>query len=580
MRKIITILLVLLMASQVNAQMAHWIIHPNYDSIYFASGANLIITDSLNETIVWTPDGKRLFRTSDRLYPFEEGFAVATKQNSDKITGFYAVNGNFIPLEDCSVAHDYPFFSDGYLTVKKGNSYYFANQKGELNKKGIIMAYPFHHGFSSCKSTHPDKHKETYNFLINTEKQKLPFSFNGKEFSPDDMEFISSVNDEGIGIVVAKHKVYYFKGETELEPVLFATDENGESRKQAKLDGKISECLVELDNSDFILYMECGRSKPYQFSCRFNSRLIPLEIGSTSHRISFQRLQTTKEKQNSPLKITKKNNLFGCSINNIEILPEQFEAIYDCFGHKVFVKTSGKQGLICITEDKSFNPLINDGKEIGFRHQTFNTTLRLDMPSYIPSATTYIESLDPNCSIDQISREFKNTSRGNSIQYTKGCTLNFPDNLDENMTEITYPIQIVSDGIKFPVFELKTKAWHYKYITIQVNDSENTIKKGKVTFTFDLIAEKFPGDDVYPFTVNIVTDSLYSECEALSSTRYKCTISDLKEGLNEITIEVHEKGCSPISTIFSLTYNKPSARNKHKESVNIKKKAEEQQWRF
>ena len=101
-----------------------------------------------------------------------------------------------------------------------------------------------------------------------------------------------------------------------------------------------------------------------------------------------------------------------------------------------------------------------------------------------------------------------------------------------------------------------------------------------MTFTFDLIAERFPGDDVYPFTVNIVTDSLYSECEALSGTRYKCTISDLKEGLNEITIEVLENGCSPISTGFSLTYNKPSAKNKHKESVNIKKKTEEQQWRF
>jgi hypothetical protein len=580
MRKSIIILLVLLMASQVNAQVAHWIIHPDYDSIYFASGANLIITDSLNETIVWTPDGKRLFKTSDKLYPFEEGFAVATEKNSDKITGFYAVNGKFIPLENCSIAHDYPYFSDGYLTVKNGNSYYFANSKGELNKNGIINAYPFHHGFSSCNNTNPDRPKETYNFLINTDRQKLAFSYNGKTFSHDDLEFISSVNDEGIGIVVAKHKVYYFKGERELEPVLFATDENGDSEKQAKLDGKISKCLVELDNSDFILYMECGKSKSDEFSCRFNSRLVPLEIGPTSHRIPFQILQTTKEKQNSPLKITRKNNLFGCSINGIVILPEQFEAIYDCFGHKAFVKTSGKQGLIHIVEDKKFEPQLNERNAIGFRHQTFNTTLRLDMPSYIPSETTYIESLDPNCSIDQISREFKNTPRGNSIQYTKGCTLNFPDNLDENMTEITYPFQIVSDGIRFPVFELITNAWHYKYITIQVNESGKAINKGKVTFTFDLIAERFPGDDVYPFTVNIVTDSLYSECEALSSTRYKCTIFDLKEGLNEITIEVLENGCSPISTGFNLTYNKPSSKNKHKESVNIKKKTEEQQWRF
>ena len=212
MRKTIIILLVLLIASQLNAQVAHWIIHPDYDSIHLAPGANLIITDSINETIVWTPDGRRLFKTSDKLYSFEEGFAVATEQNSDKITGFYAVNGKFIPLENCSIAHDYPYFSDGYLTVKKGNSYYFANSKGELNKNGVINAYPFHHGFSLCNNTNPDRPKETYDFLINTERQKLTFSYNGKAFSNDDVEFVSSVNDEGIGIVVAKHKVYYFKG--------------------------------------------------------------------------------------------------------------------------------------------------------------------------------------------------------------------------------------------------------------------------------------------------------------------------------------------------------------------------------
>lgn len=573
-------MLAVLIASQVNAQMANWIIHPNYDSIYFASGANLIITDSLNEKVVWTPEGKRLFKTADKLYPFENGFAVTTEQNSNKITGFYSAKGHFTPLENCYIAHDYPFFSDGYLTVIKGNKYYFVNSEGELNKNGVVLAYPFHHGFSSCSDYKNIKSKETYNFLINKERQKLSFSFNGKEISQDDLEFVSSVNDEGVGIIVSNRKVYFFRGDNELEPVIFATDEKGESKKQAKLDGKISKCLIELDNSDFILYMACGRSKSDQFSCRFNSRMVPLEIGPTSQRIPFENFQPTKEKPNSPLIITKKNNLFGCSIKGNEILPEQFEAIYECFGYKAFVKTSGKQGLIRIIEDKKFNPSINEGNAIGFRHQTFNTSIRLDMPVFIPSETTYIYSLDPNCHIDQISREFKNTSSGNSIQYLKGCTLNFPDNLDDKMTEITYPIQIVSDGIKFPVCELKTNAWHYKYITIQVNDSEKNINKGKVTFTFDLIAERFPGDDVYPFTINIVTDSLYSEYEALSSTRYKCTISDLKEGQNDITIEVQEKGCAPISSTFSLTYNKPSAKNKHKESVRIKKKTEENQWRY
>ena len=56
MKKVFISILALLMASQIRAQVAHWAIHPYYDSIYFAVGANLIITDSLNEKMVWTLD--------------------------------------------------------------------------------------------------------------------------------------------------------------------------------------------------------------------------------------------------------------------------------------------------------------------------------------------------------------------------------------------------------------------------------------------------------------------------------------------------------------------------------------------
>ena len=56
MKKFIIQFLTIMMIGQVNAQVAHWIIPPYYDSIYFASEANLVITDSLNETIVWTSE--------------------------------------------------------------------------------------------------------------------------------------------------------------------------------------------------------------------------------------------------------------------------------------------------------------------------------------------------------------------------------------------------------------------------------------------------------------------------------------------------------------------------------------------
>lgn len=566
MKKIFISILALLMTSQAIAQVANWIIHPDYDSIYFASGANLIITDSVNEKIVWSLDGKRLFKTADKLYSFSENFAVTTKQDSEEITGFYSIDGNFTPLENCFVAHDYPYFFDGYLVVKKNDKYYFSDTKGQLNKHGVVTAFPFHNGFASCrdyKNPEKPKDKDIYNFLIDRDMKKQSFSFDGKDL--DDLEFISSVNDQGIGIVVAKHKVYYFKGKKELELV----PEENDSKKQAKLNNKISECLIALDNSEFVLYMN------NEFSCLFDARMVPLEIGPNMRRVPFETIRTTKEKKTSPLVIVKKNDLFGFSIDGVEILPPQFEAIYERFGDEAFVKTSGKLGLLHISKDDIFRPTINNGKDIGFRHQTFNTTIRLDMPSCIPSEKTFIESLDTICVIDQITKEDKNTTRGNYIQYTK-CTLLFPNDLTDEISEIIYPIQIVSDGIKFPIVELKVNAWHYKYFTIHINESEKTVNKGTASFTFDIIAERFSDDDVYPFIVNIIVDStLYSELEPLSSTHYKCTVFDLKEGSNDITIEVLEKGCPPISSPYRLIYKKPSAKNKHKESLDIKKKTEE-----
>ena len=583
MKKTLVSILVLLMASRTGAQVAHWVIGPHFDSIYFASGANLIITDSLDEKTVWTYEGKRLFKTTDRLYPFSEGFAVTTEQNSDIITGFFRLDGKFIPVEgNCSIAHNYPFFSDGYLLVKKGSKYYFVNSDGNLPKDGFVFAYPFHHGFASCRNyRNPEKpkEKEIYNFMIANKDNGKPslFSFNGKNFSFDDLEFISSINDEGVGVVVAKHKVYYFKGKEELEPVFTSVDEN-DLRNQAKLNGKISECLVELDNSDYVLYM----NKNNEFSCRFNSMMVPLEIGSTLNRIPFKTKTAKMEKKGSALVVTKEDDLYGFSIDKAKILPPQFE----CFGNDAFVKMSGKQGLIRISPNEKFLPVINGGKDICFRHRTVDTKVRIEMPAFVPSNKTFIESCDTSFKIIKSSFVSNNAPQGNCIEYD--CELSFPKVLYEHIIKdpnnskqetipIKYPIQIVSEGIKFPS-RFEAKVWYLKNNTININESEKTVNKGVGTFTFDV--ERISEDDIYPLKVDIIADSLYPvpECEQSLSNNHRYTgkVYDLKEGPNDIIIKIEEEGCPPILHPYRLIYTKPSAKNKHKkEDIDIKKKTEE-----
>lgn len=575
MKKVILASFILLLTLQTHAQVAGWTIPPQYDSIYFADGADLIITDSLNEKSVWTRQGKRLFKTSDILHPFADGIAVTTDPESDMITGFYTINGGFTSLSGYSIAHDYPYFSDGYLLVKKQDKYYFADPKGKVNEHGVVLAYPFHGGFASCKDyKNPDKPKDLCNFLINKDKKKTTFTFKDKPFNIDDLEFISSVNDEGIGIVVAKRKVYFFEnGIEELRPV-FINPEVVDMKQQAKLSGKVADCLTATANSNYILYANCGKID--QISFQFDERMVPVAIRYNVESRPFNQSKESRVLPDSPIGTTRSNNLLGLSVDGDDFLPAQFDAIYKSFGNEAFVKASGKQGLIWVSTDDSFKLSINKGKDIAFRHQTYETPIRLDMPKSVPSEKTElrIASPDSGCQIDQTSKEAKDTPNGNYIQYQS--TLYIPNDLPDEITEISYPIQIVSDGIKFPVVKLNAKAWHYKYLTIDIINSETTISKGTVSFTFDINAERFSDEDFYPTSINIVTDSLlYSETQKISESRYKCQVFDLKEGYNDITIEIIEQGCPPISSPWRINYNKPSAKTKHKETVEIKKKTKE-----
>lgn len=574
-------MMALLMASQIQAQVAHWIIPPYYDSIYFATGANLIITDSLNDKIVWTPEGKRLFKTSDKLYPFSEGLAVTTKRDSDEIIGFYSTDGKFTSLESCKVANDYPFYSNGYMVVINNGLYHFVDIKGKIGKKGYVNAFPFQNGYASIreyKNPEKPKDKDVNNLLINKDGFPMTFSFNGRDFSLDDVEFISSMNEEGFCIVVAKHLVYCYKGKgKELSPIFIRLEEE-DLRQQAKLKGKISECLTPLDNSNYTLIANCGKSD--QISIRFDNRLVPYEIWYNAECRTFRNIKATQKTSVSPLCISQKDGLFGLSIDGKQILPAQFEAVYDCFDNDAFVKLFGKQGLLRVSKEK-FLITINNDQEIGFRHKIFGTTVRLKMPHFIPTGKTVIEIANPEsgCEIDYSTKNATETQSGNFIEYQ--CDLSIPQNLPDEITDFSspyaYSFQVISDGIKFPVYTVKVNAWYVKHFIIDlVKPETKIIKKGTISFTIDINDQKSI-DDKYDYhkIVKIIPDTIDYVPNKISDTRYEFEVSDLNYGVNDLTIEVMEEGCPPSTFDIRIEYAKPSSKTKNKEKVEVKKKTKE-----
>ncbi len=71
MKRNILLLAVLAVSALANAQVASWLIPPAYDKIHKVIGADLLITDSLGETSLWTFEGKRIYKTKESLFSFK-----------------------------------------------------------------------------------------------------------------------------------------------------------------------------------------------------------------------------------------------------------------------------------------------------------------------------------------------------------------------------------------------------------------------------------------------------------------------------------------------------------------------------
>lgn len=580
-KKTILLLAITVTTSQINGQVAKWLIPPVYDHIQIAKGENLIITDSMNNKTLWTTSGVRLATTENHVYPFEEGYAVTTIAESNLITGFFDRKGNHKKLSPCYMTYSMSNFSDNHLLVYKEKYYRFINTKGEINPARYVKAYPFSNGYASCSTyANFEKLKDPYNLLISKEWKRIGFSYEGKHFDDNDINFISSVNDMKIAIVAAKQKLYFFNGKDKSLSPVFARKNDSNIKNQAKLDGVISECLKSESDTAFVLRAKCGKSDYIQI--RFDQLMIPLSITyADGEKSVYDKKQKVEFPQESTLKIVKEGQKYGLNWEDtMEVLPPQFDEIITCFEDKALVRLKGKCGMLKLNKDLRFSITINNGEKIGFRHKRYKTTIRLDMPNIISTEKAWIE-VDPKsgCEVDLPSGEKKETSFGNNIRYD--CVLNIPDSLSDEMyndfrNEITYPTLVCYDGLKSPIIPYKVMGWHYKYYNVDEIESERSIMQGVLSFTFNINAEKIPGEE-YPLKPVIqLDDSLEYDLDKISETRYKCKVYNLQEGNNNIVVQIQEEGCPPVSFPFEVTYTKPVAktRNKQKvkESVEITKK--------
>lgn len=610
MKRLLFIIACASLSAAADAQVARWIIEPAYDKIYMAEGIEAIRTDSAETKTLWTFDGRRLLTTSDELFDFRDERALIARPGTSNITAICKTDGSKINLgSEYKYAYNYPYYSCGKLLVHDGVYLRYIDKDGAVDEGRYTDAFPYVNGYASCTTyLNMEKQKDPFPLLLNNECKPVQFIYNDRSIDRSDIKFISSVNDEGIAVVVVKRKVYTFDGRTgELSPVFLTPDETN-TKNQAQTDGE-APLLSDGDGKSHIT-ARCGKLGTVTFI--FDAMMRPVSFEAGDSQYVYKVKEKAEKVFDTPLRMTQDDDakLFGISWEDgEEMLPPQFDALMTCFARNAFVRLGGKCGMLAIEKDAMFKMKLGDGSDIGFLHKNQITEVTIETPTYIPAERTSIEFLD-DCGVEleKTSKINKNTEYGNVVKYN--CTLTIPKNLSDELQEVAYPVQLTYNGLKSPIFEYTINEWFVKQYDVEIDKDQQSVVNGAFSFIIN-IQETKSDSRMFPFDVYVKAGQAESTSSVeevqkiiqdvpeeattegaepkaaplpldidnegkINEFRYKFKVSNLQEGNNNIVIEVVEQGCPPAVFPYQVEYHKPVEKTKttpeKEETIAITKK--------
>lgn len=571
-------MLSLAVAGTVSAQLPKWTIHPTCDTLQMKIDNELLQSYSSGETTLWTMDGRQLFTTNNIILPFRDGVAAVVEQNTPFILGFVDCTGGYTSLPRVGVTYRNPYFANGYLLANvKGKFIFFDKSGNETHFANADKLYPFHKGFAAySRYENAEKKKGWHYGYYNAEGVEVTFSIldtNGKRKPLDakEIDFLSGIGENGKGVAAVRNKLYWFDSTSmDLVPLTWGDGEIA-TKQHLTINGNYQSLFVNPPEDGISINARYGKDLPAQLN--FDGGLFPKLFIFADGELEFtEESASPYDYQTSLSAYGEDNELYGLALDSKKILPPQFEAVGLEYGNRAFVKTNGHWGVIEIMPEKNYTLRINKNEDVAFRHQKYETKIRLDLPSEISTINAMIDiPEETGCVIDKTSRESKNTASGNFVTYD--CTLNIPATLPDTISSITYaPVSVTYDGIKLFDTPISIRAWHLRHHNVDLIESETSILNGVGTFTFDIDAQKIAGEKDFPFEVRIDADSVSVEFEKISETRYKCFVANLNEGINDINIYVGEKGCPSTLFPFEILYTRPVAKKKKSEGLVIRKK--------
>ena len=551
-KKVLCLCVMLVSAITSQAQIAHWLAPLKFDKVLREDGMGMFICKYGNTTDMWNNQGRQVGNTLEDIAAFHEKKGIILKPGTDIISGFFDLGNNkIVTLSKCRVAHNYPYFSEGYLLVRNGSMYCFLNGDGGLVFEIYDQCMPFQQGYAAGSYYESFKNnKGPYWTYTSTSGEFMPVTLNGKILAKGEIEYASSFNDKGFSIVVTGRKVYYCdKHSWQLRPVIEGEEVTASAEALS---------LLKKDGADRVTFTTQGSSGPVVFT--LSSLHVPISVEHHGETEKFTNAFDEMSLETN-LSIDGDSSRKGLLFNGSLLLPPQFDELQIEKENSVLAKIGEKWGVLGVDPNESLKVTINDGKDMAFRHETFETIIRVDMPTYIPPGNTELVIDDHlKIKVDAASTVTNKTINGNYAEFR--CELPFPEQLPDKPVELVYPIQVKYDGILSPVIPVSVKAWHLKYYNVNITDIRST--GSQVTFSINITKEENqPGETDYPFTVSVDAGNAKAALEKNSEIRYSCALSSYTNGTT-VKVIIHEQGCPPAVFPFVVSHSQSAVASKSK----------------
>lgn len=530
-----------------HSQVIKWLIEPQYDKIdIMYNGLYLVEKDGKKG--IFNREGKEILAIKyDYIAQYKDGYALLFEKGATEVSGYVDEMGNVTNLTErgYQITSGYPYFSNGQLLVmSKDNRYYYVKDETGAEQGPFAEAKPFFDGFASVKKYEdPSKpNSETYCTIVTAEKCE-EFTF-PKDMDKSDINFISSISD-GKALVIMKKKAYELDCTYNSYSPIYADTLKNKSSIVTAFDKNI--LLQSLGIDENVLNTKNASLTFDRFNRLSNIRFREDSISYKLKNIeapTFESLLSAFRGQ---------DGTYGLQYKNNTILPPQLQSVGIKNRDDAIASLNGKSGVLRIEPESNFTFRINDNNDMGFRHDKFESTLVMTMPSHIDSKTAKVESLTEGCVLKQETRKNVNNAEISSVSYD--CNLNIPQNISETVTTFTYKFKVKYDGLETIDYEVNVGAWYIKNLQVDLSSlqQERNNRDSTITVRFN-IKEDVSGGNYYR-DVKVITDD--DECPVLSldkesETSYKALIKGTEEGPVTCSILIQERRCPVISQSFDL----------------------------